>query len=463
MFHTNRKIRHRLPTTEPNVPRSKAAFGARAALAFASLALAFTAALARGIKNEIEARAESRISPPNVRPLTFNKDIAPIIFKHCAPCHHPGEVAPFSLLNYSDVKKRAKLISLVTQSRYMPPWKPEPGYGDFRGARRLTDEEIGMIKQWVEEGTPGGRADDLPPAPEFTEGWTLGKPDLILKMPKLFSVPADGPDVYHCFVVPMNLPQKTYLAGFEFRPSNRKVVHHALLVADANGSSRKLEAAPGAGYPCFGGFGFLPSEFVGGWTPGATPAREPEGIAKPLGKGSDLVIQIHFHPTGKIETEQSTVGLYLAKDAPKKVPTDITLGSIDIDIPAGARNYKVTDFYYLPYAVEILSIIPHAHYLAREIKAFATLPDGTAKPLIWIKDWDFNWQQEYWYGSPVKLPEGTRVDVEFTYDNSSDNPRNPNHPPKRVTWGEQTTDEMAELHLEVLVTQGTGAASGNTR
>ncbi len=389
--------------------------------------------------------------------LTFNRDIAPILYEHCASCHHPGEVAPFSLLAYEDAKPRAALISAAIGRRSMPPWKPEPGFGDFTGSRRLTDAVIRAIKEWVEEGAVEGDPRDLPVPPRFARGWTLGKPDLVLKMSKPFEVPPGGHDVYRCFALPTAFVEDKYVLAFELRPSDRKVVHHAVLVQDIHGAARRLEGAAGAGYSCFGGFGFPAPGYVGFWTPGTVPRREPEGVAKVLKKGADLVLQIHFHPTDKPGQEQSEVGIYLSQQPQKKVPTDLTLGTYDIDIPAGERNFKVTNFSYVPGDVEALSIIPHAHLLAREIKASATLPDGTIKPLIWIRDWDFNWQQQYWYASPVRLPQGTRLDMEFTYDNSADSPRNPNHPPQRVTWGEQTTDEMAEIHLEVVPAEKIGA------
>ncbi len=397
--------------------------------------------------------------------LTFNKDIAPIIFGRCASCHHSGEVSHISLLSYQDVKKLVQLISVVTQSRSMPPWKPEPGYGEFLGERRLSREEIGTIKQWVEEGAPEGKIEDPPRPPDFSESWALGAPDLVVKMPEAFTVPAEGADVYHCFVLPMNLSEDRPMVAFEFQPGNRKVVHHAILVQDAKGAARRLEASPGAGYSCFGGFGFLPSQhgYVGGWVAGTAAWREPEGVAQVLKKGADLLIQIHFHPNGRIEKEQSAVGFYFAKKPPAKIPTDLAVGSYDIDIPPGAKAFKVRGTAYVTSDVEALAVFPHAHYLAREIKASAVLPDESVKPLIWIKDWDFNWQERYRFTSPVKLPQGTRLEMEVTYDNSADNPHNPNHPPQRVTWGEGTTDEMAEVHLEVISQEAAHPAQGRNQ
>jgi len=382
--------------------------------------------------------------------MSFNKDIAPIVFKHCAPCHHPGDVGPFPLLNYADVRKRAKLVSIVTERRIMPPWKPEPGYGEFQGVRRLTDAEIEAIKRWVDEGAIEGQPEDLPPTPVFTEGWRLGEPDLILKMTKPYDVPADSPEFYRCFVVPTGLSEDRFVVGFEDRPSNRRVVHHSILVQDHHQAGRRLESEPGGGYPCMGGFGFETGGYLGFWTAGMMPIHEPPGVATPLGKNSDLVIQIHFRPTGKPEQERSAIGLYFAKLPPARIPADVSVTSYDIDIPPGEKNYKVKSFSYVSADVEALSVFPHAHYLAKAVKATAILPDGSVKPLLWIKEWDFDWQEEYWYAHPVALPQATRLDMEFTYDNSAANPHNPNHPAARVTWGEKTTDEMAEIHFRLV-------------
>jgi len=275
-----------------------------------------------------------------------------------------------------------------------------------------------------------------------------------LQMTKPYEVPADSPEFYRCFVLPARLPEDRYIAAFDVRPSNRKVVHHAILVQDPRRAARRLEGEPGSGYPCVGGFGLPVSGSLAFWTAGILPRAEPENAAAILKKDSDMVLQLHFRPSGKPEHEQCAIGLYFAKRPPRRIFTNITVSSYAIDIPPGEPNYKLRSFSYVPFDAEVLSIFPHAHYLAKEVHATATMPDGTAIPLLTIKDWDFDWQEEYWYAAPLRLPEGTRLDMEFTYDNSINNPRNPNHPPKRVTWGEQTADEMAEIHLRVVAAEG---------
>jgi hypothetical protein len=391
----------------------------------------------------------ARLGSAQTEKLTFNNDVAPIIFKRCSSCHRPGQVAPFSLLNYGDVSKRAALIGKAVEDHAMPPWKPEPGYGDFVGGRRLPDDEIRTIKRWIEQGLVEGDARDLPPAPQFSNAWFLGAPDLVVRLPEPFTVSA-GNDVYRCFVLPLGLSEDRYVSAYEFRPGNRRVVHHAIIVEDTYGAAQRVLGDSASGYSCFGGFGFPVPGYLGFWTPGAVPRPWPEGIGKELRKGSGLVVQVHFHPASEAATVQFEIGLYFSKRRPERIPFDIPVGTMDLDIPPGVKNYPVKSYTYIAEDVDAIGIIPHAHFLGKEVKARATLPDGQVVPLIWIRHWDFNWQEQYRYVSPVRLPKGTRIDVQWTYDNSSDNPRNPNHPPKRVTWGEGTTDEMSELHIEVV-------------
>ena len=397
-------------------------------------------------------RAEGRLAATldeilTAKPVpTFARDVAPILYQHCAICHHPGEVAPFPLLTYQDAAKRAKLIASVTARRYMPPWQPEPGFGAFQGERRLGDADIATLRRWAEAGAPQGDPAHIPPPPHFPEGWQLGTPDLTVRMPKPFAIAADGPDQYMCFVIPLHLTADKYVRAMEFRPETRSVVHHALFLLDAGHIGRQL----GESYPCFGTPGFLPSGALGGWTPGMQPARMPDGLQLILRKGSDLVMQIHYHPTGKPETDQSTLGLYFTDKPPTKWVADIALGSHRIDIPPGERAYKVRDHFTTPVDVEAVGIIPHAHYICKEMEGWAILPDGRKQWLIKIRDWNFDWQEQYRYATPVKLPADTDLQMEFTYDNSDANPRNPNHPPRRVVWGPGTTDEMAGLHVQVV-------------
>ena len=406
-------------------------------------------------RGEAPVQAQNAPAPSRDGRVTFTEHIAPIVYDNCVSCHRPGEAAPFSLISYDDVKNRGQLIAAVTQSRYMPPWQATHGYGDFEGERRLTDPQIETIATWVKNGMPQGDANRMPALPKFTSGWRLGTPDLVLEMSKDFEVPASGPDLFRNFVIPSGLVEDKWVRAVEFRPSARTVVHHALFAYVRAGAYAEIDGADGRpGFPGLAPIGanpnIAPAGSLGGWAVGATPRFLPEGLALPMGKGSDLVLQMHFHPSGKAERERSTIGIYFAKSAPDRrlrvlqLPGLFGIGS-GIDIQPGEKYYVVERSATLPVDVKVYLANPHAHYLAKEFKATATLPDGSTKPLLWIQDWDFNWQDGYNYKEPVLLPKGTRVDVRITYDNSASNPRNPSNPPKRVWWGEESTDEMGTI------------------
>ncbi|MSU20825.1 MAG: tetratricopeptide repeat protein [Pedosphaera sp.] len=385
--------------------------------------------------------------------LTFNKDIAPIVFKQCASCHRPGQSAPFNLMSYADVKKRAQQIGEVTAKGVMPPWLPEPGYGDFADARLLSGQEIGAIAQWIREGATEGEAKELPELPKWVEGWRLGEPDLMVKMGEPYTLKAEGKDVYRNFVIPIPLEASRYVKAVEFQPGNSKIVHHAFIRFDRTPESRQLDEKDSE--PGFGGIhtpenAFSPDGYFLSWQPGKVPSRGIEGLAWRLEKGSDLVLQMHMQPAGKPEMIQPAIAFHFAEKPPTNTPFKIGLSSYAIDIPAGKKDYIIQDSYLLPVDVQILGILPHAHYLGKELRGYATLPDGTKKWLLLIKRWDFNWQGDYHYINPVFLPRGTRLTMEFSYDNSDANERNPSRPPKRVRYGLQSTDEMGELWFQVL-------------
>ena len=391
---------------------------------------------------------------------TFAEAVAPVLYENCIGCHRAGEAAPFPLVTYEDVAKRAKLVAEVTESKYMPPWHAEHGYGRFVGERGLTAQQIETIGNWIAAGMPRGDVRRLPKLPAFIDGWQLGTPDLVLELPGTFEVPADGPDVYRNFVLPTGLSEDKWIRAVEFRPAARKAVHHALFQFARGGALANTDGADGR--PGFNGLapipffpGLAPAGELGGWTLGATPRFLPPGLARLLPKGSDLVLQLHFHPTGKVERERSTVGLYFAdRPSERRIMTPAVPGLFGllakIDIPPGEKAYTITGRYDVLVDMHAISVDAHAHYLGKEMKATATLPDGATVPLLWIRDWDFNWQDRYTYREPVALPKGTRIDVTITYDNSADNPRNPHDPPQRVTWGVQSTEEMGVVRFEVM-------------
>lgn len=383
---------------------------------------------------------------------TYSKDVAPILWKNCAGCHRPGEVGPFPLLSFKDAAKRADFLKEITASRRMPPWKPEPGFGEFHDVRRLAETEVKVIADWVDAGAPEGDPKDLPPTPKFPEGWQLGTPDLVLKMAEAFPVPADGRDLQRCFVIPIPGGSDRTVAAVEFRPGNRRVVHHAIFYLDSAGQARRKDAAdPGPGYASFGGPGFLPTGSLGGWAPGALARPLPEGIGRYLKAGSDLILQIHYHPDGKPELDQSTLGVTFTKAPARSIVRGEPVRSRSLSIPAGeSRHHVQAEGEPLAGGVRVIGVTPHMHNVGREMKAEAQTPDGRTIPLIWIKDWDFNWQGQYQYKEPVVLPEGSIVRVDAYYDNSAGNPRNPSDPPRLVRWGEQTTDEMCILFLQII-------------
>ena len=378
--------------------------------------------------------------------VTFSHDVAPILYRRCAPCHHSGGVAPFSLLTYQDAAKRAQSIATVTRQRVMPPWLPAAPH--FRDERRLSNAEMATLSHWAAAGAPAGNLSAAPAAPHFRDGWQLGEPDLEAKMALDFAVPADGSDLYRCFVAPMTIAQDHWVRAVDMRPGNPQVVHHAILFEDISGTARKRDT--GSGYDCFGTPGFLPARGLGGWTPGSLPYQAPDDMPELLHAHADLVLQVHYHPFGRAVTDRTAVALYFTDRKPTRHAQDIPLGSNRIYIPPGDRAYKVTDHFSIPVDVDVIGINPHAHYICKDMLGYAVLPNGTRRTLLHIPDWNFNWQQQYLYPTPVRLPAGTDLAMEFTYDNSDDNPRNPSHPPRRVVWGPSSTDEMAGLHIAVV-------------
>jgi Flp pilus assembly protein TadD len=390
--------------------------------------------------------------------VTFNKDIGPIVYQHCAPCHHAGGVGPFSLTSYADTVRHASQIVVVTSRRYMPPWPPEHGYGDFAGDRSLTPSQIQLFAEWLRQGKMEGDIANSPAAPRFNRDWQIGEPDLILKMPQPFEMPAEGSDVFRNFIVPTGLTKTRFVRGLELRLTNQRVVHHANVILDRTQSLRSRDGQDGK--PGFPGMGviteaapdtFDPDSHFLFWKPATALRLESEAMSWRLDSGTDLVLNLHLQPTGKSEIVQVEIGLYFSAAAPTRFPMLVQLEHDGaLRIPPGSRNFAITDSLTLPVDVDLLAIYPHAHYLAKTIEAWATLPDGTKRPLIRIPNWDINWQAEYEYRTPMYLPKGTTLGMRITYDNSSENPRNPNHPPKLVMTGNRSQDEMGHVWLQVL-------------
>jgi hypothetical protein len=377
--------------------------------------------------------------------VTFTRDIAPILYANCTACHREGEVAPFPLVTYEDAASRAATIAAVTQTRLMPPWKAE-SHGEFVGERRLTQREIDRIQRWAHDGAPEGRREDLPELPTFPAGWPLGPPDLEVQPGGDYTLAADGDDVYRCFVIPTSENEERFLSAVDIRPGNRRIVHHVILFLDTTGAARRKEKENRdgqPGYTSFGGPGFPAAGTLGGWVPGSETRLQPDGVGWRLPKGADIVMQVHYSKTGKPELDRTRVGLYFAKAPVARQMRVLPVAAFPLRIPPGETRHEVRAASVpLPRGITVRELWPHMHLLGRDLTLTASLPDGTASTLVKVVDWDFAWQTRYVLREPRKLPRGTTIRLVAHYDNSEENPRNPNSPPKLVTWGEQTTDEM---------------------
>jgi hypothetical protein len=399
-------------------------------------------------------------------PPTFHRDVEPILQRNCQDCHRPGQVAPFSLLSYDQARKRADDIASVTKDRSMPPWHASTTEGGpFRGARVLRQRELETLAAWAQAGCPEGNAQDAPPPKSWTSDWALGKPDLVLQVDEAYEVAASGGDDYRVFVIPSGLTEGRWISTTDFRPGNPRVVHHILSAYDVTGRAKKLDQAdPKPGYKTFVGYGrlpsglpFLPSGNLGGWAPGKMPVHLPKGVGRYLPAHSDVLLQIHYHKSGKPETDASQIGLYFAKGPIQKQlkggmvlpPRPGLLARPDLKIPSGNDNYEVKGSWKGGYDAHLLAVIPHMHWLGKDFLLQVVLPDGARQTLLKVDHWDFNWQDTYEFTTPVALPKGSRVEMLAHFDNSAENPRNPSQPPIEVHWGEQTTDEMCIGFLQL--------------
>lgn len=386
--------------------------------------------------------------PPSTKAVSYNSHVAEILNKHCAECHRPGEVAPFSVLDYQNARKWAPMIANVTKSRQMPPWKAVHGYGEFQDENTLSETEIETLRRWSEAGAPQGSG-KAPKTPSFPTGeWPLGQPDVVLQPGKPFKLDADGGDVYRNFVFKTDFKEPRYVTAMAVRPGNKKIVHHVIAFVDTTGGARKLEASTKdgqEGYISFGGPGFFPDTSFGGWAPGIRDRRSPEGYGFRLKPGADVVLQVHYHKDGKPEEDQTKIGLYFSKAPAENVLNIAWVVNPGLVLPANDSNKKITMTYTAPRDITVYALMPHMHLLGKSMKADLELPDGSSKPLIFVDKWDFNWQISYMLKEPLKVPKGSKIHVEAFYDNSTGNPNNPRKEPQTVYWGEQTTDEMCLL------------------
>jgi Flp pilus assembly protein TadD len=412
--------------------------------------VSYSARISRAEANQNTATAKTT-SP------TWSHQIAPILYSNCTTCHHPGGAGPFSLLTYDDASRWSAQILTVTQSRFMPPWLPEPGYGDFADNRRLSAEELASIKRWVNAGMPEGIRAEAPAPPRYTSEWQLGPPDLILTAPQPFTVPADGQDLFRNFIYPVDVTRTRYVRAIEILPGNPRVVHHANILIDRTAELRRQHPTnwragiPGMELEIGSGDRFDPDSHFLFWKPDTPAVVEPPGMPWRIDPGNDLILNTHLKPTGRVETVQPRIGLYFTDTPPTRAPMLLQLEhDAALNIPASDSHFVIEDELRLPIAVYALGIYPHAHYLGKQLEAWSIAPDGTRTSLILIKDWDIDRQSVYSYRKPLLLPAGSVLHMRYVYDNSAANPRNFANPPIRVHNGNRSTDEMGHLWLQVL-------------
>ena len=382
--------------------------------------------------------------------VTFNNQVVRVFQQHCQECHRPGEVAPFSLTTYGDARARRDDIVDAVRSRYMPPWKAVPGHGEFADVRRLSEAEIELIARWVGDGATEGEPEHLPPPRRFPTGWRLGAPSAVLAMEEPFTVPPRARDVYRCFSVPIRVPgDARFIRASEVMPGNRKIVHHVVTFLDLTGRSVELDRAePGPGYTCFGGPGFDSPGGLGGWAPGYPGIEIPAGVAWGIPPRARLVMQVHYNNPGDApETDVTRVGLHFTSGPFDRRLRGVLASAWSFVIPAGAPRTAVIARASVQEDIEAIAVHAHMHLIGREMTVTARLPSGRVEPLLRIDDWDFDWQLLYNFKRPVALPAGTIVEAECVYDNSAANLRNPSKPPRVVTSGFGTTDEMCQARL----------------
>lgn len=387
---------------------------------------------------------------------TYSRDVRPLIQNKCAGCHRRGGVGPFALDTHQQARKRSFDLAAVASERLMPPWKADPDFGPrLKHDPSLTRAEIQLLQDWAEAGAPKGETIAKTALASDAEGheddgWLLGRPDIALEMTEEFVIPAAGPDIYRCFVLPTRLSHDVYVSAVEFSPGNRRVVHHMMGFIDVRGGARARDkAAPGLGYPSYSGAGVIVDGELGGYAAGNQVVHLPDGVGRLIPRGSDVVLQVHYHPTGKVERDRSKVGLHLSRKPVRQTIEWANATNDRFRLPPGEPNIEVKASWFVPVDVEVLGVTPHMHELGRDFKMTATLPGGKVQDLIYIPRWDPIWQNTYYFEERIPLPRGAMVNVVAHYDNSA-HPRNPHRPPKLVGWGPEATDEMCVGYIGVV-------------
>jgi len=389
---------------------------------------------------------------------TYRRDVRPILQARCTTCHRKDNVGPFRLETYEQARKRAHDLAGVAAERSMPPWKANPRFGPaLKHDPSLTESEIATLRAWAEAGAPeGDGAVDVTEtvatsseAPS-TGAWTLGEPDVVLEMTEEFTVPASGSDIYRCFVIPSRLSRDVYVSAIEYLPGNRKAVHHVMAFLDQEGGGRERDKAdPGPGYTSYSGAGVRIVGELGGYAAGNQVSHLPNGVGRLIPGGCDVILQVHYHPTGKVEVDRTRIGLHLCRRPVEQSIHWANATNDKLRLPAGDPNVEVKAEWHVPLDVEALGVTPHMHQLGRDFRMTATLPDGTTRELLDIPRWDPSWQNTYYFKERIELPRGTTVHVVAHFDNS-DHPLNPHKPPRLVSWGPGADDEMLVGYVGVV-------------
>lgn len=382
---------------------------------------------------------------PITTKVRFNKEVIRVFQRSCLGCHKPGGIAPMSLATYEEARPWAKAIKEEMLEKRMPPWHAVRGYGEFRNAPMLTQREVDLIVNWVEGGAPKGQDKDLPADPLFSDDWSLGKPDLILKPQREHQVASDA-DEYQSFVLPAKLKEDRWITAIDLKPGKGSVVHCATVYVekDENGGVKNEKRKPAR--PASSSFTLHPSSSIfSTWLPGQTAVAFADGVARLLPANSRLVLKIHYRGAGEAVKDLSEVGLYFAKAAPRKQASEISISNPDAVIPAGVHLYQLKASFTLQDDAEAIAIRPRAHPLVVSLQATAYRPDGTEEVMIWTRGYRFDWQTTYYFKHPIALAKGTRVEVIAYLDNSEKNSYNPDSPPRQVRWSDLTRDPLCAL------------------
>jgi hypothetical protein len=380
-----------------------------------------------GSAAEAQSSRQATVTPARTT-VTYAKDVAPILYNNCTECHRPTMNAPMSLLTYDETRPWARAIKARVVAREMPPWSSDAPHGTFKNDPRLSQKDIDTIAAWVDAGAPKGNDRDLPTPPKYVEGWTIGTPDAIFTMTEDYEVPADGTIPYQYIRVPTNLTEDKWIQAIEFRPGDRRVVHHIIASAQPAGGNPRDERTVGR-------------TGLGGITPNKPGVVFQPGVARLLRANSEIILQMHYTTIGEPTTDRTSVAVIYAKNPPTKMVGGGNVLNVRFEIPPNTPNHVVTASRTFTEDTMLTSMMPHMHVRGKSMTYTLTYPDGRTELLLNVPKYDFNWQHSYELAEPKLLPKGSKLEVSATYDNSVNNPYNPD-PNATVRWGDQTWEEM---------------------